>query len=391
VVTDGIYQLDADSHITEGAGSWETYLVARFAHRRPALIHNPNVSNRPLLDQTWYIDGRLVPRNQGAGGVVMSTPVEMSFSRKRSVRAEVQACTDPAARADAMRTLGIDRTVLYSTLFLEAFCEDIAYEAALMSAWNRWMADMCSIAPEQLTYGAPVPIRETSLAIEVAREAKELGAAAVMVLPAAGDRLLHDPILDPFWAACQDLDIPVAVHIGWPQPTVTNMATTPSSIFLGAFETSMWWGYLSFLTGGILNRYPRLRVAFLEHDAKWLELFLERSDKWYPTAAAAPWPSTSRALDTIREHRVYFSFDGDYSYMPRFLEIAGEERVLGALDFPHTHYGVADLSAAFDFIRNHVELNDEQRARVLGTNGLAYYGWEQPSNRRLVATSRAGR
>jgi uncharacterized protein len=334
-----------------------------------------------------------VPKNQGPGAVVMSTPVEMSFSQGRSVSGAVQACTDPVARATHMQELGVSRSVLYSTLFLQAFADDIDYEAALMHSWNRWMSDRCSETGGALTFGALAPIRDTQLAVREVNLAKELGASAVMVLPTAGERHLHDPILDPFWAACQDLDLPVAVHIGWPQPSATQACTTPSSVFVGAFELSMWWGYLSVFTGGILDRFPRLRIAFFEQDCRWFELFLQRATKWFPTAAARPWPTDRPPAQILQEHEIYFSFDGDFAYLPAFLDLVGQDRVLGALDFPHTHYGVADLSAAFDFIRDHAELHDGQKQAVLSTNALRYYGWDEAeidavAPRELAATDR---
>lgn len=368
-------EIDVDSHVTEAGNSWELYLPAAYNDRRPVVIDNPHVSQRPLLDKVWYIDGTLVPKNQGRGAVVMSTPVEMSFSQDRLVSGAVQACTDPVARAAHMHELGVSRSVLYSTLFLQAFADDIAYEAALMQAWNRWMSDRCSEAPGALAFGALAPIRDTQLAVREVTLAKELGASSVIVLPTAGELHLDDPTLDPFWAACQDLDMPVAIHIGWPQPSTTQACRTPSAVFAGAFELSMWWAYLSIFTGGVLDRFPRLRIAFFEQDCRWLDLFLQRATKWFPTAAARPWPTSRPPAQVLAEHEVYFSFDGDFAYLPSFLDLVGEDRVLGALDFPHTHYGVADLSAAFDLVRDHDGLGDAQKQAVLSTNALRYYGW----------------
>lgn len=368
-------QIDSDSHIQEAGNTWETYLDKKFEDRRPMVLHNPYVSRRPERDKTWYIDGMLIPKNQGHGGVVMSTPVEMQFAQGKQVSPAVQACSKATERARYMQEAGIARTVMYSTLFLQAFTDDLVYEAALMRAWNRWMADMCSEAPKCLTFGALVPIRDTYLAIQELKLAKELGAAAVMLLPTAGKHMLHDPLLDPFWAEAQDLDMAIAIHIGWPNPGTTQECTTPSSIFLGAFETSMWWGYLSVLTGGILDKFPRLRIAFLEHDARWFELFMNRAMHWYPTSAASPWPSKKSPMEVLREHDIYFTFEGAYSYLPQFLKLVGEDRVMAALDFPHTHYGKASLSIAFDLARNHEVLTDDQKRKLLREASIRFYGW----------------
>jgi uncharacterized protein len=368
-------QIDSDSHIQEAGGSWEMYLDPAYESRRPVIIDNPHVPGRPHRNKTWYLDGQLVPKNQGPAGVVMSTPVEMDFAQGKAVAPDIQACTNPTARADLMLGMGIDRTVMFSTLFLQAFTDDLGYEAALMRSWNRWMADVTADYPA-LKYAALVPVRDATLAAAEVRFAKANGAATVMILPAAGDKLLHDPVLDPFWAACVEQDMPVSIHIGWPQPRVTNEATTPSTVFLGAFETSLWWAYVSVFTGGLFERFPGLRVAFMEHDARWFELFMARSTHWYPTSAASPWPQAASPLDTLRGNPIYFSYEGDYAFLPRFLDIAGQDRVMGALDFPHTHYGTASLSIAWDLLRDHETLTDDQKRAVLRENALGFYGFD---------------
>jgi predicted TIM-barrel fold metal-dependent hydrolase len=368
-------QIDCDSHIQEAGGTWETYLDPEYWARRPAVIENTHVSGRPKRNRTWYIDGQLVPRNQGPGGVVMSTPTDMTFAVEKPVRPEVQACSDPLGRARAAHEAGLRRTVMYSTLFLQAFTEDIDYEAALMRAWNRWMSEMCSQDRDTLAFAAPVPLRDPALAVEAVHGAKEMGASAVMVLPTAGEILLHDPRLDRFWAACAAADMPVAVHIGWPQPSVTNSCTTPSTVFLGAFDTSMWWAYTSILTGGVLDRHPQVRVAFLENDARFFELFLARAMHWFPTSAASPWPTKVSPIDALRNNQVYFSFEGDFSTLPRFVDLVGADRVMAALDFPHTHYGTASLSVALDLVRDHEGLDHGQKQWLLRDAARAFYGY----------------
>lgn len=368
-------QFDADSHVQEIGGSWELYLADEFKSRRPAVIDNPYVSERPNRNKTWYIDGRLVPKNQGNGGVVMSTPAEMDFAKSKPVPIEIQACTDPVGRAKLMKQEGIAHSVLFSTLFLETVTDDLVYEAALMRAWNDWMSDMCAQASDVLTFSALVPVRDPHLAVQEMRHAKDKGACSVMILPTAGERMLHDPLIDPFWAEAEKIGMPVVVHIGWPAPRVTYECTTPSTIFLGAFDLSVWWAYISVFTGGILDRFPNLKVSFVEHDARFFEIFMERAMHWYPTSACKPWPAKKSPMDYLREHQVYFGFEGDYDYLPAFMDLVGEDRVMGAFDFPHTHYGVASLSTSYDFMRNHKHLSVERKRKLLNDNTAAFYGF----------------
>jgi predicted TIM-barrel fold metal-dependent hydrolase len=246
-----------------------------------------------------------------------------------------------------------------------------------MRAWNSWMAEISKRSEGRLQYAALVPIRSPHLAVQEMQYAKDkLNASSVMILPSAGERHLHDHLFDPFWSEAQNLQMPVSIHIGWPNPRETYEATTPSSIFLGTFELSVWWGYLSVFTGGILDRFPNLKLAFIEHDCRWFKLFMQRATHWYPTSAASPWPAKKPPMAYLKEHQIYFTYEGDYSFMPEFMELVGEDRVMGALDFPHTHYGTASLSISFDLLKENKQLTDAQKRRVLRENALDYYGFQ---------------
>ncbi len=332
------------------------------------------MSQRPQRNKTWYIDGRLIPKNQGNGGVVMSTPAEMDFAKAKPVPVDIQSCADAIGRAAYMQREGISRSVLYSTLFLDTLTDDLVYEAALMRAWNDWMSDVCA-KTDVLSFAGLVPTRDPRLAVQELRHAHEKGAVAAMILPTAGERMLHDPVLDPFWAEAERLNLPVSIHIGWPNPRVTNECTTPSTIFLGAFDLSVWWAYISVFTGGILDRFPKLKIAFIEHDTRFFELFMIRANHWYPTSVCRPWPAKKSPEDYLRDHQIYFAFEGDYAGLPAFMDRVGEDRVMGAFDFPHTHYGVASLSIAYDFMRNHEHLSPQRKRKLLHDNTAAYYGF----------------
>ena len=55
----------------------------------------------------------------------------------------------------------------------------------------------------------------TSVAVEKAKEARRNGLAGVLLPPLWGSfPAYHYPLYDPFWAVCQDLDMPVHFHSG---------------------------------------------------------------------------------------------------------------------------------------------------------------------------------
>jgi predicted TIM-barrel fold metal-dependent hydrolase len=373
--------VDADSHVVELGGTWEEHIEAKFADRRPMAIDYPHlpgvagVPGRPERDRTWLVDGALQPRHYGPGGVLMSTPADMAHARHRPVTPAIQGLADVAGRSAAMRERNVVRSVLYSTWFLQPPSDDLEYEAALARAWNRFAADRCRQDPSMFRFAAVVPLRDTHLAVQVAREARALGAETAMILPTAGERMLHESHLDPFWATLQDLDMRAAIHIGWGDPRFTATLLNSADLYLG-IEVFMWNAYVSMLASGVFDRFAHLKLVFVEHEPRWLELFLHRAEIWYHSETAKPWPSKKSPREVLREHAIYFTYEGELEYLPTFLAVAGQDRVMAALDFPHSHYEGERMSSALGDIADDTGLDAAQKRRVLRDNAVAFYGWK---------------
>ena len=76
--------------------------------------------------------------------------------------------------------------------------------------------------------------------------------------------------------------LPVCVHVGWSLPSLNQVCDEHASALNLSFALPLLMGFFSFTGGGILERFPRLRVAFLEAGAGWLPWFVERSDHYHP-------------------------------------------------------------------------------------------------------------
>ena len=90
------------------------------------------------------------------------------------------------------------------------------------------------------------------------------------------------PAYEPFWAAVQELNVPVAIHEG----TTMNVPTAGADRFenhwfrhMISHPHEMQIACMSLIGGGVLERYPELRIVFLESGSGWLPHWLERMDE----------------------------------------------------------------------------------------------------------------
>ena len=125
-----------------------------------------------------------------------------------------------------------------------------------------------------------------------AQAARAAGLAGVLLPPMWGSfDAYHHPKYDPFWAACQDLAMPVHFHSGpapmeqffGPLPPTDHDAVPPGAVGSYLMEVHVWLTRpLTFmLWGGVFTRFPKLKVAITEGTSAWVPDYLDRLEFHY--------------------------------------------------------------------------------------------------------------
>jgi len=250
---------------------------------------------------------------------------------------------------------------VYPSLFLTTVADDVKLEAALMRAYNSFMADACSKSSGRIRFAALVPIRDVEESIRELRRARGLGAASVMLLGVVWDRCLGDEAMVPFYKEAAELDVPVSIHFGRGCPAINNAFDVAEGFFNSAVAPVLM-GFHSIIASGVLEKFSTLRFAFLETGALWVPYLihqLRRSKK----AAKDP-------AQHFREGRVYVACeaDEDINYI---VGCIGEDSIVAASDYPH-----GDPSAEehmVEAIMSREDVSREVRKKILSTNPQRLY------------------
>ena len=326
------------------------------------------------------------------------TPAEF-FGLLESLR--VPGGYDPHARVADMDRDGIDAAVLFPSLALffgpldpiPAF-HDIDFVTDCQRAYNDWVAEYCSAYPRRLFGMAAVPLQDVERAVDEATRARsELGLQGVFIRPSAyvDDLPLSHPVYEPFWAACQDLDIPVALHPGVHVDTpgacrkfglvaesenmiVTNMQVDElhGGSALGqavgnTVDMIVTMGRL--ILGGVCERFPRLRFLFLEAGGGWIPTQLQRMDE-----QVKAFPLEKRWLSLLPSE--YFRRQCWAGFEPEEWNLAdcarwlGADRVIWASDYPHPEFHPGVVKELQEAI---APLSDDERRAIVGGNAIAAY------------------
>jgi hypothetical protein len=81
-----------------------------------------------------------------------------------------------------------------------------------------------------------------------------MGAVSLVTYGTVGEKMLHAAEVDPVWTAASDSGLPVCVHVGWSLPPRRRMCDEHLSSLNLSFTLPVLVGFLSFLSGGIVDK-----------------------------------------------------------------------------------------------------------------------------------------
>ena len=248
-------------------------------------------------------------------------------------------------------------------------------------AHNRWLAELCQMAPERRAGVAIVPILwDVDEAVKEARWAKVNGLKSVM-LPVRWGKFeaYHHPKYDPFWAVCEELELVINFHSG-PAPMEDY---GEGRGMVGIYISEVAWYLVRPLTfmlwGGVFERFPKLRLAITEGTAVWVPEYLELLDfRYEDTPYSAKLGDYTSHLSLKPSEYFARNVLVGASCMPRReaerrREI-GVENIAWGSDFPHPE-GTWPNTAA-NMRETFFQLPKEELTMMLGTNAADWYGFE---------------
>jgi aminocarboxymuconate-semialdehyde decarboxylase len=180
----------------------------------------------------------------------------------KSFRTVTNECWDVDRRAEAMTRSGIGRQVLSPMPELLSYWLAAEDALALGRYVNATIAEMVARAPERFLALGTVPLQDPDLA---AAELDRLMATGVFRGVEIGTNVngvpIGDPRFEPFFAAAEALDAAIFVHALHPTG-LERLVGPPVLAAVLAFPCETSFAIASLITGGVLLRHPRLRLAF---------------------------------------------------------------------------------------------------------------------------------
>lgn len=383
--------ISVDDHVIEPPHVWQSRLPAKLRDRGPRVV-------RDTYEITW-VDGNQVFKKGGNGPMTDWWVYEdfswchqmlnacagydesewwmgpIGFDQMRD------GCYDPAARVKDMDLNHVEASLCFPTyprfcgqLFAERSDRELAL--ACVRAYNDWMVEeWAGDADGRLIPLCLVPLWDPELAAqEVYRNAaRGVRAVAFSELPGKlGLPTIHDPSghWEPFFAACDETDTAIYMHIGSGSHWLTSSPDAPPAVTATLVFVTSVMSLTDWLFSGALARYPNLRLCFAEGQIGWIPYVLERADKLW---AKGIWGQAGDRPPSQYMERIYGCFFDDMAGLDA-RERIGTDQIAFETDYPHQD---STWPRTLEVVEGFADrLDDDELHKVLRGNAARLLGIE---------------
>jgi predicted TIM-barrel fold metal-dependent hydrolase len=268
----------------------------------------------------------------------------------------IRRLSDPTLRLRDQDRDGVQAEVLYGILGATGRMNDPEATVEVMRIYNEWLADFCGTHPERYAGLASIPNNPIDAAIaEVERVAKRGGVRGLDIANSTDLKPLWDPSWNPLWEVIDACGLPIHFHtIGTRLPEElqrlvfmgSDLARAPAdasaedkrlarmafATHITSFQINMANVLMSVVFGGVLERYPRVRVVLGEAGIGWIPYILWRMD--------GEWEDQFKDLALTMPPSEYWRRQCWATYQTdpvgiKLLDELGVDRIMWGSDFPH--------------------------------------------------------
>ena len=378
--------ISADGHLEVPPQAWTKYVPEQYRDRAPRLVNLPGggqgvtAENKPVMDP-----GRLY-----AG--------KKHFQIRNVPYLDERGNPKPGTGSAAQRLReqdedGVDAEVLYPSGFFHVI-DGITHKPtylAMIQAYNTFLAEYCSLAPDRLIGCALMPSSGIADAVAELRRARELGLRAMCpgVFPnGSGNPKPED---DAFWEASLSLKMPIAPHINigpWQAPSIESVPLDKAhfaTALCGRVDVRYLYGPAQMIVAGVFDRFPELEMYIAETYASWLPLYTYFMDENYALYTKS-FNSTlaMKPSEYIRKH-FYWGIIVDPTVM-QMRDLLPADRLMWGSDFPHAVGSWPDSTKYLDGLFK--DTPPSLRRKILIDNPAQFFGLD--TERPLTPTPARG-
>ena len=280
----------------------------------------------------------------------------------------------------AMDSMGIDYTVAFPTpMLLLGMHPQAEVEVALGRAFNRWLIEELLPREPRIKAMMYLPFNDPEACVEVVEEFADAPGVIGFTVVSTRYKPVHHNSYMRLYAALQATGKPLAFHSGfhWGDESMKQM-----NRFISMHAISFCYFNMIHLTNWIINgipeRFPELKVIWVESGLAWLPFMMQRLDSEYMMRSSEAPMLRRRPSEYIRD--MYFTSQpletSNLKLTQATMEaIKADTQLLFASDWPHWDFDLPTTITDLPF------LSEQAKRNILGLNAARAFGFEVPANK----------
>lgn len=361
----------ADSHVNEPPTLWKERIDKKYVDRLPILSFEEDEEEPQRKVQVVRQEGfrpAKLSLGEDAG------PVDQ-FKSKTARTIDERVRDQDFDGVDAELVFGNKAALAFST-------NDPEFALAQTQIYTDWVKEHFQGYEDRFMPAALLPTINIDDAIRELHRIASMNwfrAVQIPVKPAFGPEKHGDPAYnlpeyDRLWAAFQETGLPMIIHVG------TGRDPRIASKNGGAMINMVWGshayamsGAAYFLSSGIFDRFPKLKLGFIEAGCGWVSYITDFLDQAYKKHHMWVRPKLKHGLPTdyFKAH-CYASFEEDRAGMALVEQHGFENNFMWGNDYPHFEGSWPNSAEAIE--RQMGKLKEETREKILAGNLERFLG-----------------
>lgn len=328
--------ISTDDHAIEPPDMFRRHAPASLLDQMPHVVVRNGM-------EFWVLEGKLLPNL--ANNAVAGRPDDQQCFEPTSYAQMRRGCYDVHARVEDMSVDGVLAGLNFPSFpgacgqtLLQMKDRKLAYR--IVQAYNDWHIDeWCGSHPDRFIPCALMPMWDPQLMAQEVRRVKAKGCNSIVVLPNPipdGLPSWHGDYWDPMWAACDENEVIVNMHISDATRAVPSPDTAVEAFFT-CMNVTLYSTAVDLVYCDALKKFRNVKIALSEGGAGWAANAVERMD--FTNRRHHSWTHSEFDGKTpgqvFRDRFITCVISGDRTGIVQ-REVIGLDHMTWENDFPHS-------------------------------------------------------
>ncbi len=304
-----------------------------------------------------------IDENQNVGGRMVRHPM-----RKTEKTPVGNTDRDATLTLRFMNAFGIDYACLFPTAMLSLGLHPQAdFEVSLAWAYNRWLVEKVLADQPRIKSMLYLPFGDPEASYKMVKEFTGKPGVIGFMVTTVRYKSVHDNAYMKVYAAMEAAGLPLAFHAGF-NSADRNFEQANRFITVHALGFTFYnmLNIFNWIVNGLPERFPKLKVIWLESGLAWLPFVMQRMDNEY-RMRSSECPMLKKLPSEYITDMFYGCQPMELTANSEMLEqtfkfIKAETQLLYASDYPHWDFDAPSVIYDLPF------LNESQKRAILGGN-----------------------